>query len=106
MGAGLSFDQVIDEGTKTRLPSWARRYCTEKMKLLPIFLYWFKNIGVKCNMRIGFRADEFDRMLRFFNNSDPSNFKIPTSCDTSGQRRQKHETFNWRYCDMPLVRDN
>lgn len=102
---GLSFDQVIDEGTKTRLPSWARRYCTEKMKLLPIFLYWFKNIGVKCNMRIGFRADEFDRMLRFFNNSDPSNFKIPTSCDTRGQRRQKHETFNWRYCDMPLVRD-
>lgn len=102
---GLSFDQVIDEGTKSRLPSWARRYCTEKMKVLPIFLYWFKNIGEKCSMRIGFRADEFDRMLRFFNYSDPTNFKIPVSCDTKGQRRQKHEVFNWRYCDMPLVRD-
>lgn len=102
---GLSFDEVIDEGTKTRLPSWARRYCTEKMKLLPIFLYWFKNIGVKCNMRIGFRADEFDRMIRFFNNSDPTNFKIPVACDTLGKRRQRHEEFNWRFCEMPLVKD-
>ena len=36
---GMSFDDVIDTGTQTRLPSWARRYCTEKMKLLPKLLY-------------------------------------------------------------------
>ena len=102
---GMSFDDVIDKGTQTRLPSWARRYCTTKMKLLPIFLWWFENIGEKVNMRIGFRNDEFDRMERFFNNSDPTNFSIPISCNTYGSKRQKHETFNWRFCKMPLVKD-
>jgi hypothetical protein len=102
---GMSFDDVIDKGTQTRLPSWARRYCTEKMKLLPIFLWWFKEIGEKCRMNIGFRFDEFDRMERFFNNSDPTNFKIPTSCSLRGQKQQRHETFNWRFCSLPLIKN-
>lgn len=102
---GASFDNVIDTGTQTRLPSWARRYCTQKMKLLPIFLWWFHNIGEKCNMRIGFRFDEFDRMERFFNNSDPANFQIPVSCSTQGQKKQRHEAFNWRFCAFPLVKN-
>lgn len=102
---GMSYDDVIDKGTQTRLPSWARRYCTEKMKLLPIFLWWFNCIGEKVKMRIGFRFDEFERMERFFNNSDPVNFKIPVSCSTRGQRLQKHQTFNWRFCQMPLIKE-
>jgi len=100
---GMSFDDVIDKGTQNRLPSWAIRYCTEKMKLLPIFLWWFNEIGEKCKMNIGFRFDEFSRMERFFNNSDPTNFKIPVNCSVRGERRQKHETFNWRFCSLPLV---
>lgn len=102
---GMSFDNIIDKGTQNRLPSWARRYCTEKMKLLPIFLWWFENIGEKVKMRIGFRANEFDRMLRFFNNSDPVNFKIPISCNTYGSKRQNHTNYNWRFCEMPLIKD-
>jgi len=102
---GQSFDDVIDEGTKTRLPSWARRYCTERMKLLPIFLWWYVNIGKKIKMNIGFRADEYDRMERFFNNSDPTNFSIPTMCNLYGKNRQKHESFNWRYVHLPLIKD-
>lgn len=100
---GASFDDVIDAGTKTRLPSWARRYCTEQMKLLPIFLWWFHNISEKCEMRIGFRYDEFKRMERFFNNSDPTYFKIPISCKTYGQKQQTHQEFNWRYCSFPMI---
>lgn len=102
---GMSFDDVIDKGTQTRLPSWARRYCTEKMKLLPIFLWWFNNIGERCNMRIGFRFDEFDRMERFFNNSSPTKFKIPISCKTYGNKLQVHQEFDWRYCSFPLIKN-
>jgi hypothetical protein len=102
---GMSYDDVIDKGTQTRLPSWARRYCTEKMKLLPIFLWWFTNIGEKCKMQIGFRYDEFDRMEKFLNNSDPTNFKIAVNCSTLGLKRQTHKTFNWRYCHFPLVKN-
>ena len=101
---GLSFDSVIDEGTKTRLPSWARRYCTTQMKMLPIFLWWWHNIGEKCEMRIGFRFDEFTRMENFFN-GDPNNFAIPVQCSTRGDRRQKFHTYNWRRCHFPLVKD-
>jgi len=102
---GSSFDDVISVGTKTRLPSWARRYCTTQMKLLPIFLWWMREIGVKCDMRIGFRFDEFQRMQNFFNNSDPTNFSIPVSCSLTGERRMKHEAFKWRYCSFPMVKD-
>ena len=42
---GKSFDDVIDTGTQTRLPSWARRYCTEQMKLQPIFDWWFNEFA-------------------------------------------------------------
>jgi hypothetical protein len=103
---GMSFDQIID--TKKfghLLPTWIRRYCTTQMKMLPIFLWWWHNIGEKCEMRIGFRFDEFRRMQNFFNNSDPTNFRIPVASKTTGHKRQVHETFNWRYCSFPLVQD-
>lgn len=102
---GISYDNLIDLGKETWLPSWARRTCTEKMKLLPIFMWWFYEIGVPVKMRIGFRNDEFDRMLRFFNYSSPCEFSIPVSCSTKGAKRQRHETFNWRFCEMPLIKD-
>jgi hypothetical protein len=101
---GKSFDSVLLDGTYTRLPSWARRYCTEQMKLAAIFEWWFYEIGEKCEMRIGFRFDEFDRMIRFFNNSNPTNFKIPVACSTRGKRLQRHENFNWRSVTMPLIK--
>lgn len=110
---GESFDTIINNryesvlrGNKYRLPSWARRYCTTQMKLLPIFEWWFRNIGELVRMNIGFREDEFERMESFFNNSDPCNFSIPISCKMTGKKRQKHQTFKWRTCHFPLVRDN
>ncbi len=102
---GNSYDEVINAGTKKRLPSWARRYCTKEMKLLPIFLWWFNNIGEKCNMRIGFRFDEFTRMENFFNNGNPTNFSIPVSTSLQGSNRQRHENYNWRFCSFPLIKD-
>lgn len=109
---GDSFDTIINKryhrvllGHKARLPSWARRWCTEEMKLIPIFLWWFYNIGEKVKMRIGFRFDEFNRLENFYNNSDPNNFSIPVACSTIGQKLQRHTSFNWRDCTFPLIRD-
>jgi hypothetical protein len=108
---GKSFDTLINAkhervelGFKQRLPSWARRWCTTEMKLEPIFYWWFNNIGEKMKMRIGFRYDEFDRMEKFMN-GDPTNFSIPVACSTKGQRLQRHENFNYRFCTFPLVKD-
>jgi hypothetical protein len=108
---GKSFDTLIDAkadrvalGHQQRLPSWARRWCTTEMKIEPIFYWWLREIGEKMKMRIGFRYDEFDRMENFMN-GNPTNFKIPVSCSTKGQRLQRHENFNYRHCTFPLVRD-
>lgn len=102
---GASFDQIIDEGTKTRLPSWARRYCTEQMKIRAIFNWWFNHIGTRVNMRIGFRFDEFYRVENFVNNGDKTVERLPISCRTYGQRRQIHQEFEWRHCYFPLVKE-
>ncbi len=107
---GASFDDVIDKPlirgeNPTRLPSWARRYCTDQMKLFPIFNWWFNSIGEKVNMRIGFRFDEFDRMERFMNNSEKGGYTIPVSCSMKGKRLMRHQKFDWRYCSFPLIKN-
>ena len=101
---GKSFDAIIDEGTYTRLPGRLSRYCTQRMKIGPIFDWWFNNIGKMVDMRIGFRFDEFDRMQRFFNNSDPTTNRVPVRCSLLGQKRQYHEDFKWRFCSFPLIK--
>lgn len=106
---GKSFDDIIDlpggKGKRTRLPNLFVRYCTEELKIVPIFEWWFNKIGQKVEMRIGYRFEEYGRMERFMNNSNPTNFSIPVSCSTRGERKQKWGSFNWRYCSFPLVRD-
>jgi hypothetical protein len=106
---GQSFDNVIDKkGThntkRDLIPNKHFRYCTEEMKLIPIFYWWFHNLGQRVKMRIGFRFDEFDRIERFLNDQKPNEFKIPVSCSMKGQRQQKHEIFNWRFCTFPLAK--
>ncbi len=102
---GKSFDSIIDDKNYTRLPSKMVRYCTIHMKLKPIFDWCFYNIEEQIQMRIGFRFDEYDRMERFFNESDPTYFKVATSCSLKGKKRQKHEVFKWRKCHFPLIKD-
>jgi hypothetical protein len=101
----MSFDDVISIPGKTRLPGKFFRYCTQKMKIEALFKWWFHEIGVKCKMRIGFRFDEFNRMIKFFNNTNPTEYKFPISCKNYGNKNQKHKTFNWRHVEMPLIKD-
>ena len=100
---GKSFDQVV-HGRQTRLPSWARRYCTTYMKMDPIFEWWLLNIGEKVEMRIGFRFDEFKRMERFVNNN-PNKMKFPIACNLYGEKQQKHQEYDWRYVSFPLIQN-
>ncbi len=107
---GKSFDDIIDQpsffgGKSTRLPSWARRYCTLEMKLLPIFEWWLFNLGERCKMNLGFRFDEYERMERFMNSGRQNEFKYPIGCSLKGQKRQLWETFLWRYCCFPLIKN-
>lgn len=95
-------------GHSTRLPSWARRYCTVELKIVPIFKYCFlrvlKSETDKVNMRIGYRADERHRKINFSDN-DAEFMKFPTACKNYGKHHQTHKRFHWRQASFPLIDD-
>lgn len=109
---GISYDQLLrtkgffggGANGRGRLPSWARRYCTSELKLLPIFEYCFKyvltSMDDKVKMNIGYRSDEASRKNNF-----SSLFHYPIACKNYGQRRQIKQTFDWRIGSFPMIED-
>lgn len=59
--SGLTFEEVVELPQNNVLPSAIRRYCTEHLKMIPIFDWWKENINEVVEMRIGFRANEMRR---------------------------------------------
>jgi hypothetical protein len=116
---GESFDDLIKR--KSMIPNKLTRFCTQEMKLKPIFEYFYlyhnldpvpietpkfsKERPFWCNnpveMKIGYRADEAERCDRFTNE-----FKIATQCATYGKRQMRNAIFrNWRTGRFPLVEE-
>jgi hypothetical protein len=91
--SGKSFDSVIKKATI--VPNSLMRFCTTEMKIRPIFDWWFKNIGEKCKMGIGYRYDEIERVDRF-----TSSFKGITG---KRGKKNKWEVIEWREGYFPLV---
>jgi len=95
--AGKSFDQVIEE---KNIPNKMWRFCTTEMKMIPIFNWWYKEIGEICKMRIGFRLDEFERSERF-----TTTMKYRESQKLTGEKRYNWNEIKWRVGDFPLIDD-
>lgn len=95
-------------GKPTRLPSWARRYCTTELKLVPIFKYCFNYLLIsetdKVEMRLGYRVDEPTRKEKFYEN-DNETIRYPVSCRLTGSKRQNKKSFTWRKAAFPLIDD-
>lgn len=93
---GKTFDDVIDR--QGILASKLRRYCTRELKLRPIFDWWFKNIGEKIKMGIGYRWDEIERANKF----------TKSFVGIVGKRKSqnKWENVEWREGWFPLIEDH
>lgn len=91
---GKSFDKTI-LAKGNLIPNKLIRYCTTEMKVRPIWDWWYKNIGEKIKMGIGYRYDEKERAERF-----TTSFKGIT-----GKRgtRNKWEEIEWREGWFPLI---
>lgn len=101
---GESFDTVIDKAGC--LPTWARRFCTTEMKIIPMFEYMYFRYGVT-NTNIGFRADEFERVYEIKKGQKPkrkkeSKIKFPVSCNNFGEGRQNWIVEVWQQKQYPL----
>ena len=103
--AGLTFDQVI----KTKgniLPSYKARFCTEWMKLEPIFNFWLTNIKKPVKMNIGYRVTEkrrADNMKEKLNKNGLLERKTIIGKHKSG--RNKWASIEWQKPNFPLITD-
>jgi hypothetical protein len=96
---GIGFDDLI--AYKQALPNLDMRWCTEYLKIIPIFEFCYVRIGETVEMRIGFRYDESERQLNLTNT-----MSFPINCNNYGQGRQNwvHD-FKYRETKCPLIED-
>lgn len=92
--SGYSFDELIKK--RKALPNMMQRFCTTEMKMFPIAEWWFKEIGEKIQMQVGFRYDEKERADRF-----KTDIKIKVGKHLNGNN--KWQEFNWRVGKFPLI---
>jgi hypothetical protein len=67
---GWSFDRTITNSKGYFLPNVFNRFCTYRMKLVPIQNFWRENINEPIEMRIGFRANEINRANKMVERGD------------------------------------
>lgn len=103
---GVTFDEVV----RTKggwLPNKLHRYCTTNMKLIPIFEWWYKEIGEPVDMRIGFRANEQRRAKKMIGKkNDNGLLEIKATVSKHPDGRNKWQVFEWQAPSFPLIIDN
>jgi len=103
---GITFDEVV----KTKggwLPNKLHRYCTTNMKLIPIFNWWYKEIGKPVEMRIGFRANEHRRAKSMIERKNSRGLlEIKATVEKHPNGKNKWEVFEWQAPAFPLIVDN
>lgn len=83
--------------SRKSLPNMQWRFCTTEMKMRPIWDWWFKNIGEKIKMGIGFRYDEMERADRL-----STSFKGIVG-RSKNDTQNKWEEIEWREGYFPLI---
>lgn len=104
---GKTFDEIIKRSDgKKYLPNVTQRFCTQEMKLKPLFDWWNINFDEPLEMRIGFRANEQRRaktMMEKTNDDGILEFKTIV-----GKRKTQNKWANiaWQKPVFPLIEDN
>lgn len=97
---GIGFDHLI-QNVKKALPNQAWRFCTEYMKIIPIFEFCYMYTELPVEMRIGFRYDEAHRAVDL-----KAEIDFAINCNTYGQRQQNWEkNFEYRKLSYPMIED-
>lgn len=92
---GRTFEELIydERRINPRLPNRRMRFCTELLKMYPIFwyifLYIFKSEDDFISMNIGYRADEPRRVANDI-------YKYSIMCNTYGEKQNHWREIEWR----------
>jgi|TARA_B110000908_G_scaffold170566_1_gene230539 hypothetical protein len=107
---GINYDELVyTKNGKVNLPDAKQRSCTSTLKYIPIQQYWYDNIKVPVEMRIGFRANETKRAKTILDKTNKDGFT--ESRIIVGQRetkvwKKKWQVMAWRKPVFPLIDDN
>jgi hypothetical protein len=104
--AGDSFDKIINRGKNKYLPNVTKRFCTQIMKLQPLFEWWLETIGEPVQMQIGFRANEMRRAKNMLSKTDENGrlcFKHIVGKHKNGNNKWKNTA--WQKPIFPLIND-
>ena len=106
--SGKTFDEIIiNKGGTKYLPNVTQRFCTQFMKLDPIFNWWDSNFDEPIIMRIGFRANEMRRaksMQEKANKDGILEYKKIIGRTKTGNRN-KWGNIAWQKPEFPLIKD-
>lgn len=104
---GKTFDEIILRGKKKYLPNVTQRFCTELLKIDPMFRWWKANFTEPVKMRIGYRVNEFIRKQKMIANLSPNGYL--TFRDIIGKskngKRNKWADIEWQEPEFPLIDD-
>ena len=112
VAAPFTFDELIAQTTnqpryrsRMMLPKSTNRFCTEQLKLVPIFWHCFLNYyqDSPVLMSIGFRWDEPQRVENW--SCDKDKFRYPFACSTLGTKRWQYKDIEWRISRFPLYEE-
>ena len=107
--SGITYDEVV-ASRGGWLPNKLHRYCTQFLKIEPIFYWWAELIGEPVEMQIGFRANEVKRknkMLAKANEQGVLEYKATFEKHKTGRHKglNKWENIAWQKPTFPLIND-
>lgn len=103
---GKTFDEIIERNGKKYLPNVTQRFCTQEMKLQPLFDWWNKNFTEPVEMRIGYRANEQRRAVSMNNRLNEDGVLTHKKIIGKSKTRNKWGDIPWQIPVFPLINDD
>jgi len=103
---GWSFDRTITNSKGYFLPNVFNRFCTYRMKLVPIQEFWRENINEPIEIRLGFRANEMSRATNMLKRCSEDGFiyeKFKVGIRKDG--KNKWQKMKYQKPSFPLIDD-
>lgn len=100
--SGITYDEVVREKGGW-LPNKLHRYCTTHLKIEPIFYWWAETIGVPCEFRIGYRANELKRVVKSLERQNSDGLlEMKATFEKNERGQNKWEQVPWQAPVFPL----
>ena len=107
---GITYDELVYKNKKVNMPDAKKRSCTSELKITPIQKFWYDNIKVPVEMRIGFRANETNRAITALKKTNKDGFTesniIVGKREGNKVWKNKWQKIAWRKPTFPLIEDN